>query len=89
MIIEGLCVVVFELVKFIFGWINLPAFPEEAQVAIDTYMSYVFDNLNCINFFVNVSTLKTIALVAISVLLFKQIYKVIIWIIHKIPLSVD
>ncbi len=37
-----------------------------AKAAIDTYLSLVFDNLDFLSFFVNVNTLKTVALVAVA-----------------------
>ena len=89
MIIEGLCVVIRELVQFLFSWVNLPAMPESARTALDTYFGYIFDNLDFLNFFVNVSTLKSIAIVAVSLFIFVRVYKVIMWIINKIPLSIN
>lgn len=86
MIIEALCTIVRELVQFLFGWVSLPAMPAAAQTAFDTYFGYIFDNLDFLNFFLNISTLKTVAALAISLYAFEHIYKVIIWISRKIPL---
>ena len=77
------------VIQLCFSWINLPQFPEGAKSAIDTYMSLIFDNLDFLNFFVNPSTLKTVALVAVALFGFEHIYKIMIWIIHKLPLSID
>lgn len=77
------------LIRAIFSWINLPDFPEAAKTAIDTYMNLIFDNLDFLSFFVNVSTLKIVATVAIALFAFEHIYKIIIWVVHKIPLSID
>jgi len=60
-----------------------------AKTAIDTYLSLIFDNLDFLSFFVNVNTLKTVALVAVSLYAFEHIYKIMMWIIRKIPLSID
>ena len=84
MIVEGIMTLCTGVIQLCFSWINLPQFPEGAKSAIDTYMSLIFDNLDFLNFFVNPSTLKTVALVAVE-----HIYKIMIWIIHKLPLSID
>ena len=89
MIFEAFCSICTGLIQFLFGWLSLPAMPEGAKAALDTYFGYIFDNLDFLNFFVNVSTLKTIATIAIVLYGFSQIYKIMNWIIHKIPLSID
>ena len=52
-------------------------------------MSLIFDNLDFLSFFINVNTLKTVSLVAVLLYGFEHIYKIMMWIIHKIPLSID
>ncbi len=89
MIVEGLALIVRELVQFLFSWISLPSMPESAQTAFNTYFSYIFDNLSFLNFFINVGTLKTVAGIAITIYAFEHIYKIMMWIIHKLPLSID
>lgn len=89
MIFEGLIALCSGIIKLCFSWINLPAFPEGAKTAIDTYLSLIFDNLGFLGFFVNVGTLKTVALVAVALYGFEHIYKIMMWIIHKLPLSID
>lgn len=89
MIIEGIMNLCTGIIQLLFSWINLPSFPENAQKAIDTYLGYVFDNLDFLSFFINVSTLKTISLIAIVLFSFEHIYKIMMWIVRKIPLSID
>lgn len=89
MILEAIMTLCTGVIQLLFSWINLPAFPASAQTAIDTYLSLIFDNLDFLSFFVHVSTFKTVALVAVSLFAFEHIYKIMIWIIRKIPLSID
>ena len=89
MIVELLISLCTSLLKFILSWVNLPPFPDSAKAAIDTYMGYIFDNLNFLSFFINISTLKTVAGIAIILFTFSHLYKIFIWIIHKIPVSMD
>ena len=87
MIVELLVNLITALVKVIFFWINLPRAPQAAKDAISTYFDMVFNNLGFINFFVNISTLKTIAISAIAIITFVKLYKISMWIYHKLPIS--
>lgn len=86
MIIEGFVYVVTSLIQFMFGWLNIPDAPESIKYTFDTYFGYIFDNLDFLNFFININTFKVIATIAITIYTFKVFYKIIMWIIHKIPL---
>lgn len=87
MIVELLVNLITMLIKVIFGWINLPQAPEAAQNAIDYYFNLIFNNLGFLGFFVNVNTLKNIALISIALLTFNRLYKVTMWIYKKLPIS--
>lgn len=87
MIIELLINLITGLIKFIFGFINLPQAPEGAINSINYYFDLIFDNLNFLGFFVNVNTLKTVALVSIALISFSKLYKLTMWIYHKLPIS--
>lgn len=85
MIIEALLTLVFTVLKFAFGWINLPAFPNELSVNIDTFLSYIFNNLTILGFFIRPLTLTLFIPTLIIVLNFDHIYKFTMWILRKIP----
>lgn len=87
MIVELLINLITFLIKAIFNFINLPQAPEGAKVAIDSYFDMIFNNLGFLNFFVNVDSLKTVAIVAIAIIVFEDLYKVTMWIYHKLPIS--
>lgn len=87
MIVEILINAITLLIKFVFGWINLPGAPEAASTAIDTYFDLIFNNLSFLGFFVHVSTLKNVALISIAIITFSRLYKVCLWIYHKLPVS--
>ncbi len=89
MILEAIMTLCTGVIQLLFSWINLPDFPVGAKTAIDTYMSLIFDNLDFLSFFIHVNTLKIVALVAVSLFAFEHIYKIMMWVIHKIPLSID
>lgn len=90
MIIEALINLVTVVIKLLAIPFNiLPDTPESLTTAVDSYLDLVFSNLSFISFFVNVDTLKTVALIAIAIYTLEKAYTLLIWIIHKLPVSID
>lgn len=87
MILEAIITLVSAVIKFLFSWINLPQAPEEIQDSISTYLDLVFDNLDFVGFFIRPTTLKVVAISAIALYTFSRLYKVTMWIYHKLPIS--
>lgn len=90
MIIE----VLFNLLKVIILLFTLPfnILPKTPQLLIDSmdyYLDLVFSNLDFISFFVNVGTLKTVAIIAIAIWSLDKSYHLLLWIIKKLPLSIN
>ena len=85
MIIETILNIVKTLLEFVFGWINIPSFPEELTNSIDSFLNLIFDNLNLLGFFIRPITL-TVAIPTLIILLnFDEVYKLTMWILRKIP----
>lgn len=90
MIIEALINLITVVIKLLAIPFNiLPDTPQALKDAVDYYMNIIFNNLDFISFFVNVDTLKTVALVAIAIWTLDKAYNLLIWIIHKLPLSIN
>ncbi len=90
MIIEALINAITAVIKLLVIPFNiLPDTPEALRVAVDSYFGLVFDHLDFLNFFVNVSTLKSVALIAIIIWTLNKTYSILIWIIHKLPVSIN
>ena len=87
MIIEAIITLISAVFKVLFAWINLPQAPEEIQNAISTYINLIFDNLQFVGFFIRPATLKVVAVTTISLYVFNRLYKVTMWIYHKLPIS--
>lgn len=85
MILETLLNLVFGLLKIVFGWISLPAFPEALTGSIDTFLSLIFDNLNLLGFFIRPTTLTLVIPILIILINFDHVYKFTMWIVRKIP----
>lgn len=67
----------------------LPKTPQVLIDSIDYYLDLVFSNLDFISFFVNVGTLKSVAIVAIIIWTLDKSYHLLLWIIKKLPLSIN
>lgn len=87
MIIEAIINLISGVLKVLFAWINLPQAPQEIQNAITTYLDLIFNNLQFVGFFIRPITLKIVATTAISLYVFSRLYKITMWIYHKLPIS--
>lgn len=67
----------------------LPDTPVALRTAVNGYMDLVFNNLNFIGFFVNINTLKAVAPLAIAIWTLNKTYTFLLWIIRKIPFSIE
>lgn len=86
-LIINLITVVIKMIAVPFS--ILPNTPDALVNAMDYLFDMIFSHLDFISFFVNVSTLKTAALVAIAIWTLNHTYHFLIWIIRKLPVSVD
>lgn len=88
-LVDGVLTVVlnvFEYVfNFLFGWISLPEVPTSLQNTVNTYLNYIFNNLDLLSFFVRVSTLQTIFKLFIIVYILKYTFKLMMFIFERIP----
>ena len=75
----------FMLVELLFGWINVPPFPEELQNNINSFLDLIFNNLDFLGFFIRPTTLSIVIPLLLFLFNFKYIYKLSMWIIRKIP----
>ena len=87
MIIESIINLISGVLKVLFAWINLPQAPQEIQNAITTYLDLIFNNLQFVGFFIRPITLKIVATTSISLYVFSRLYKITMWIYHKLPIS--
>lgn len=75
----------YNIVQLVFGWINIPSFPVELTASIDSFLDLVFDNLSLLGFFIRPTTLKLVIPILLVVINFELIYKLIVWLIRKLP----
>lgn len=86
MIIEAILNLLKTLLFTVFGFINLPAFPEDIMTNLDSFLDLIFDNLTLLGFFIRPSTLTLTIPLLIILINFDKVYKFTMWIIKKIPM---
>lgn len=84
-IINNLLNFLYFLMDFLFGWINIPQMPQNLINSINNFIDLVFENLGLLSFFIRPATLKILIPLTIFIISFKYIYKIVIWLIGKIP----
>lgn len=65
---------------------DVPDFDISLLSALTKYINMIFDNLDLLGFFINVSTVKTLTPLIIIAINFEHIYHFCIWVIQKIPI---
>lgn len=90
MIIELL----FNLIKFILDFLfnllpNIPSFSSNLANSLDSYLDLIFSNLSLLGFFVDIALIKVLVPLIIIVINFEHIYHFSLWVIKKLPFSIN
>ena len=85
MIIEGLLNLIFTLLEFIFSPIQVPDLPEAVQSVIDRLVQIMADAVGLLGIFVNLELLKILLPVVIVIINLDRVWKLIMFILRKIP----
>ena len=90
MILELIMSAVLFLLKTVFSLLpNIPQLSETLTNSIDRVFGVIFDNVGLLGLFVRISTIKWLVPLVVVVYNFEHIYHFIMWVIKKIPLSID
>lgn len=84
-IVNNLLNFLYYILDFFFGWINLPQMSKELINSVNTYMDLLFNNLSALGFFIRPITLEILVPLLLGCISFKYIYKVLLWMIKKLP----
>lgn len=79
----SLCNLICNVILGIFD--ILPDFPEAARLAISDFFDLIFSNCSLISFFLPVDFAVSVLLCSVAVMNFDKIYKVLMWVLRKIP----
>lgn len=88
MILEGILYIMYELLDILLVY-NLPNFPDSVNSYIDMFFGYLIDGGKIIGNYVPLSYLITLLgiIVLIDTCIFA--YKIVMWIIRKLPISTE
>ena len=90
MIIKAILDLILGLLKLVFGLLpSIPDFPDTIMTSLDNVFTTIFNNLDLLGLFVNIDTIKVLVPLVIIVVNFEHIYHFTMWIIKKIPLSIE
>jgi hypothetical protein len=89
MIVEFVINTIVTLVKLIFGWINLPSLPSVITDAFSYVLSMVSDVSGLLHYIFSTPLFIAIVGVVVAVLAFDQLYHLTMWIVRKLPISID
>lgn len=85
MIVEAVMNALIAMVKAVFGWISLPAFPDEITSVIDELFGYLEGGIGLLSIFLDIHMLKLLLPVLLIVINFDEAYKLTMFILRKIP----
>lgn len=87
--LSGVLDLVYSLLQFFLGWINLPPFPTSLQSSINSFLELIFDNLQLLGFFIRPSTIKVVVPLFLVFLSFDFLYPIVMWIFNKLVSLID
>lgn len=90
MIIEAIFNLVKQLLLVLFALLpDIPDFDINLLDSLTSYINLIFDNLDLLGFFVDISTIKILVPLIIIVINFEHIYHFALWVIKKLPLGIS
>lgn len=89
MIIESIINALFGLVQLIFGWIDLPDMPAAITSVVDELFALFSGAIGLLGMFVDLSFVAVLIPVLIIIINFDKVYRLTMFILHKLPIGVD
>lgn len=89
MIVEAICNLIKNMLFALFSWINLPDFPDELLISIDNFFDVMHGLTQFIGFFLPGKVIVGCSAIWLALFSFERSYPLILWIIRKIPISID
>lgn len=90
MILELIITAITFVLKTVLGILpNIPQLPNSIMTSLNNVFTTIFNNVGLLGMFVRISTIKLLVPLVIVVVNFEHIYHFVLWIIKKLPLSID
>lgn len=90
MIIEAIINLITTLLKFILDLLpSIPDLPTSIMTSLDNVTSTIFSHLDLLGLFVRIDTIKLLVPLVVVAYNFEHIYHFVMWLIKKLPLSIN
>lgn len=81
---------VFAIINLLFGLLpNIPAMPDTLNSYINQFLDLIFNNSGLVGFFLPMNVVKISLPIVLVIVNFKYIYSLIMWIVRKLPQSIE
>lgn len=64
---------------------DLPNLPDAVISGVNAFLDIIFDNVGILGLFIPINTVKIVVPLVIAIANFDRIYKLVMWIIRKVP----
>lgn len=85
MILQAVFDLVKNVIKLVFGWINLPDMPEAVTSVVDELFTLLRGSVGMMGIFLDLKMLKILLPVLLIVINFEDVWKFTMFILRKIP----
>lgn len=89
MIVEKIIDLVIGMILGLFSWIDLPDLPAELSTSIQGYLDLLDAGAAFIGFFLPLKVIGPFFVIYFIIFGIDHLYPVIMWIVRKIPLSIN
>ncbi len=90
MIIEAIINLITTLLKFILNLLpSVPDLPLSIMTSLDNVTNTIFSHLDLLGLFVRIDTIKLLVPLVVVAYNFEHIYHFVMWLIKKLPLSIN
>lgn len=90
MILKAIFDLILGLLKLVFSFLpNVPQLPDNLLTSLNTVYDTIFNNIDLLGLFVRIETIKILVPLLIIAINFEHVYHFTMWILKKIPLSIE
>ena len=90
MIFNLLITIVLGLINLLFAWVPaLPSVPEQFRNSVSSFFDLLFSNSGLVPFFLPMDVVRIAIPIILILINFKYIYSIFMWLIKKLPWSID
>lgn len=87
MILENFLNILLSSIEVILSILpDIPSLPDELLSSAYSFIDLLFDNVGLLGLFIPISTIKVVVPLVLLIVNFDKIYKLIMWVLNKIPI---